>query len=75
MTDATLQAAAVHGTCLEEVRMDFCRNVSRAGLQFLQESRPELVLCAERSAEMIPDTRPEDRPHVRKALQKVLLFV
>ncbi|XP_076156199.1 F-box and leucine-rich protein 22 [Alosa pseudoharengus] len=75
VTDATLRAAALHGTSLEEVRVDFCRNVSCDGLQALRESRPELVLGAERSAGMIPDTRPEERPHVRKALQKVLLFV
>ncbi|KAL2093232.1 hypothetical protein ACEWY4_010544 [Coilia grayii] len=75
VTDALLQAAALHGRSLEEVRVDFCRNVTRSGLQALREGRPDLVLGAERSAGMIPDTRPEDRPQVRRALQKVLLFV
>ncbi|XP_063052246.1 F-box and leucine-rich protein 22 [Engraulis encrasicolus] len=75
VTDTLLQAAALHGQSLEEVRVDFCRNVTRSGLQALRERRPDLLLGAERSAGMIPDTRPEDRPQARRALQKVLLFV
>ncbi|XP_076863625.1 F-box and leucine-rich protein 22 [Brachyhypopomus gauderio] len=72
VTDAVLQAAVVQGGALMELRVDFCRNISQAGLQAVRQTRPGLWLSAERSAGMIPDSRPEQRLHSRRSLQKVL---
>lgn len=74
MTDAVLQAVVTHGGRLQEVRVDFCRNVTHTGLQTCREKRPEVQLVAERSAGMIPDIQPEEKLHIRRALQKVLIF-
>lgn len=74
ITDRVLDAAAAHGGGLEEVKVDFCRNITRAGLQAARQRRPQLRLSAERSAEMIPDSEPEEKAPLRRALQKVLHF-
>ncbi|XP_028824228.1 F-box and leucine-rich protein 22-like [Denticeps clupeoides] len=74
LTDSTLQAVVTHGHGLAEVRLDFCRNVSQAGLQVARERRPELRLSADRSAGMIPDSLPDEKVPIRRAMQKVLLF-
>lgn len=74
VTDAVLQAVVMYGGCLHEVRVDFCRNVTHIGLQVIRAERPDIQLCAERSAGMIPDTQPEEKAHIRKALQKILIF-
>lgn len=72
ITDSALEGVVTFGANLEEVRVDFCRNISQSGLQQVRESRPKLRLRAERSAGMIPDIRPEDS--IKRTLQKVLLF-
>uniref|UniRef100_A0A8C6SN93 F-box and leucine-rich repeat protein 22 n=1 Tax=Neogobius melanostomus TaxID=47308 RepID=A0A8C6SN93_9GOBI len=74
ITDSVLEGVVTYGSSLQEVRVDFCRNVSQSGLQRVRESRPELSLRAERSARMIPDSLPEERENIRKTLQKVLVF-
>lgn len=74
ITDSVLHAAVAHGRSLVDLRVDFCRNVTRAGLQAVRDGRPGLRLSAERSAGMIPDSRPQEKPQLRRALPKVLLF-
>lgn len=74
ITDSSLEGAARHGRDLRTVTVDFCRNISRAGLQAVREMRPDIQLSAVRSAEMIPDRKPEVLAPVRSALQKILLF-
>ncbi|KAK7891519.1 hypothetical protein WMY93_023482 [Mugilogobius chulae] len=74
ITDDALEAVVTHGSNLEEVRMDFCRNISQSGLQRVGQRRPELRVRAERSAGMIPDSRPEEREDIRRTLQKILMF-
>lgn len=74
ITDGGLEGVAAHGGNLEEVKVDFCRNISQAGLQAVRERRPGIQLSAERSAEMIPDSKPEEREPIRRTLQKLLLF-
>lgn len=69
ITDRSLEGAARHGHRLQRVTADFCRNITRAGLQAVRERRPDIQLSAERSAEMIPDRKPE-----AVALQKALLL-
>ncbi|XP_056908126.1 F-box and leucine-rich protein 22 isoform X2 [Takifugu flavidus] len=73
VTDGSLEGAARH-VSLQRVTVDFCRNVTQAGLQAVRERRPEIQLSAVRSAEMIPDRKPEALAPIRSALQKVLLF-
>lgn len=73
ITDGCLRGAAAHGGGLEEVRVDFCRNVSREGLQAVREGRPSVQLRADMSVEMIPDRKPEVAASLRSALQKVLM--
>ncbi|KAI1889546.1 hypothetical protein AGOR_G00163980 [Albula goreensis] len=74
ITDSTLHALATHGRSLTDVQVDFCRNVTREGLQAVREVRPEIQLTAERSAGMIPDSKPQEKPQLRRTLQKLLLF-
>lgn len=74
ITDGALEGVVSYGGSLEEVRVDFCRNITQAGLQAVRERRPELQLSAERSAGMIPDSKPEEKVPLRRTLQKVLLF-
>ncbi|KAM9376829.1 LOW QUALITY PROTEIN: F-box and leucine-rich protein 22 [Pholidichthys leucotaenia] len=74
ITDCTLQAVVDLGDSLEEVKVDFCRNITQAGLQGCKEMRPAICLSAEKSADMIPDSKPEERVPLRRAPQKVLLF-
>ncbi|KAM9854873.1 LOW QUALITY PROTEIN: F-box and leucine-rich protein 22 [Aulostomus maculatus] len=75
ITDRILDELVVHGVSLKEVKVDFCRNITQAGLQAVRERRPSLRLSAERSAGMIPDSKPEEeKVPLRGTLQKVLLF-
>ncbi|XP_069018966.1 F-box and leucine-rich protein 22 [Embiotoca jacksoni] len=75
ITDCSLQGVVAHGDNLEEVKVDFCRNISQAGLQACKEMRPAIQLSAERSADMIPDSKPElEKVPLRRTLQKVLQF-
>lgn len=74
ITDSSLEGAARHGHSLQRVTVDFCRNVTQTGLQAVRERRPDIQLSAVRSAEMIPDRKPEALAPVRSALQKALLF-
>lgn len=74
ITDSSLEGAARHGHSLQTVTVDFCRNITGAGLQALRERRPDIQLSAARSAEMIPDRKPEAMAPVGSVLQKPLLF-
>ncbi|CAN9499332.1 unnamed protein product [Ophioblennius macclurei] len=74
ITDGSLQAVAAHGRNLEVVKVDFCRNITQTGLQSCRQMRPAIQLSAEKSADMIPDSKPEERLPLRRALQKVLQF-
>ncbi|XP_041853471.1 F-box and leucine-rich protein 22 [Melanotaenia boesemani] len=74
ITDCSLQGVATHGTSLKVVKVDFCRNITQAGLQDCKNIRPAIQLSAERSAGMIPDSKPEEKVQLRRTLQKVLQF-
>ncbi|XP_028305372.1 F-box and leucine-rich protein 22 [Gouania willdenowi] len=75
ITDRCLQGVVDHGSKLEVVTVDFCRNITQAGLQRCKDMmRPSIHLSAERSADMIPDIKPEEKVPLRRTLQKVLLF-
>lgn len=58
ITDRTLEAVALYAEALQTLHVDFCRNITQAGLQRLRKRRPSIALKAERSADMIPDKRP-----------------
>jgi hypothetical protein len=60
--------------CLAELRVDFCRNVTRAGLRLVRERRPGVSLSADRSGSMVPDSRPEEGLTFSTTLQKLLQF-
>lgn len=72
ITDCSLEGVVAHGDNMEEVKLDFCRNITQAGLQHCKEMKPALQLTAERSADLIPDSKPEERVPIRRTLQKVL---
>ncbi|KAM6961454.1 LOW QUALITY PROTEIN: F-box and leucine-rich protein 22 [Aplochiton taeniatus] len=75
ISDRVLQAVAgPQGDGLLKVQVDFCRNVTQAGLQTVRESRPAIQLSAERSAGMIPDSRPDEATQLGRTLQRVLQF-
>ncbi|XP_061677534.1 F-box and leucine-rich protein 22 [Syngnathoides biaculeatus] len=72
VTDRILDGVVADGTSLEEVRVDFCRNITEEGLKAVREKRPKLRLSAERSASMIPDSKPEEKVALRTNWQKLL---
>lgn len=72
VTNRTLAAVAEHGRALETLHVDFCRNVSAAGLRRLRAACPCLALHAEHSAAMIPDQLPRGLPAPGLALRKLL---
>ncbi|NXA41120.1 FXL22 protein, partial [Eudromia elegans] len=72
VTDRTLEAAALHGRALRTLHVDFCRNITQSGLERLRESRPSVALRAERSANMIPDSKPEKKLTLEKAPRKLV---
>lgn len=74
ITDCSLDGVVAHGNSLEEVKVDFCRNITLAGLQAVRERRTDIRLSAERSADMIPDQKPEAIIPSRSVLQRVLVF-
>uniref|UniRef100_A0A3P8UTT3 F-box and leucine-rich repeat protein 22 n=2 Tax=Cynoglossus semilaevis TaxID=244447 RepID=A0A3P8UTT3_CYNSE len=74
ITDFSLEAVLVHGNSVKEVKVDFCRNITKAGLRAVRENRPDIKLSAERSADLIPDSKPEEKVPLRRTLQKVLQF-
>ncbi|XP_031138630.1 F-box and leucine-rich protein 22 isoform X2 [Sander lucioperca] len=74
ITDCSLEGVAAHGHSLEEVKVDFCRNITQSGLQAVGVKRPGIQLSADRSADMIPDSKPDERVPLRRTLQKVLQF-
>lgn len=70
ITDHTLKAVTLHGASLRILHVDFCRNVTQAGLDRVREKCPSIMLRAERSANMIPDSKPEKRLMLEKASRK-----
>ncbi|KAF7663223.1 hypothetical protein LDENG_00216070 [Lucifuga dentata] len=74
ITDCVLEAMVTHRISLMEVKVDFCRNITQAGLQAVRERRPGLQLSAERSAAMIPDSKPEEKLLLSRTLHEVLHF-
>ncbi|XP_049645650.1 F-box and leucine-rich protein 22 [Suncus etruscus] len=60
VTNRTLEAAAAaaRGAALLTLHVDFCRNVSAAGLGRLRHACPHLRLRADHSAALIPDRPP-----------------
>ncbi|KAJ7425196.1 F-box and leucine-rich protein 22 [Willisornis vidua] len=72
ITDRALRAVPLLGRSLHTLRVDFCRNITHAGLQELREKCPSVLLRAERSANMIPDSQPEKRLMLEKAARKLV---
>lgn len=72
ITDHTLEAVTLHGASLQTLHVDFCRNVTQAGLERVREKCPSVMLRAERSANMIPDSKPEKKLMLEKASRKLV---
>ncbi|NXG11649.1 FXL22 protein, partial [Sakesphorus luctuosus] len=71
ITDGALRAVPLLGRSLHTLHVDFCRNITHAGLQEFREKCPSVLLRAERSANMIPDSHPEKRLMLEKAARKL----
>ncbi|NXN92803.1 FXL22 protein, partial [Rhinopomastus cyanomelas] len=72
ITDQTLEAAICWGRSLQTLHVDFCRNVTQTGLDRVRRKRPSVTLRADRSADMIPDSKPGERLVLEKASSKVV---
>lgn len=72
ITDHTLESVSLHGASLRTLHVDFCRNVTQAGLERVREKCPSVMLRAERSGSMIPDSKPERKPMLEKASRKLV---
>ncbi|NWT86886.1 FXL22 protein, partial [Lanius ludovicianus] len=70
ITDHTLEAVTLHGGSLRTLHVDFCRNITQAGLERVRQKCPSVMLRAERSANMIPDSKPEKK--LEKASRKLV---
>lgn len=67
ITDRTLEAVTLYGGSLQTLHVDFCRNITQTGLERVREKCPSVMLRAERSANMIPDNKPEKKLMLEKA--------
>ncbi|XP_043933679.1 F-box and leucine-rich protein 22 [Protopterus annectens] len=74
ITDLTLVAITENCKNLNTLQIDFCRNVSHEGLKLVKEKMPSLILHAERSAEMIPDSKPDEKVQLARLWQKALHY-
>ncbi|NWW64285.1 FXL22 protein, partial [Ifrita kowaldi] len=72
ITDHTLEAVTLHGGSLRTLHVDFCRNITQAGLERVRQKCPSVMLRAERSANMIPDSKPEKKLMLEKASRKLV---
>lgn len=72
ITDHTLEAVTLHGGSLRTLHVDFCRNITQAGLERVRQKCPSVMLRAERSANMIPDNKPEKKLMLEKASRKLV---
>nr|XP_033776947.1 F-box and leucine-rich protein 22 [Geotrypetes seraphini] len=72
ITDKTLNTVTVHGCALKTLHVDFCRNISQRGLQKVQEKCSSITLKADRSADMIPDSKPEVKLTPERMLRTLL---
>ncbi|XP_017695773.1 PREDICTED: F-box and leucine-rich protein 22 [Lepidothrix coronata] len=72
ITDRSLQAVTLHGGALHTLHVDFCRNITQAGLQRVREQCPSVMLRAERSANMIPDSQPDKKLRLERASRKLV---
>ncbi|KAJ7398000.1 F-box and leucine-rich protein 22 [Pitangus sulphuratus] len=72
ITDGTLRAVTLHGGALHTLHVDFCRNITQAGLQTLREQCPSVMLRADRSASMIPDSQPDKKLMPERASRKLV---
>lgn len=72
ITDQTLEAVTLYGGSLQTLHVDFCRNITQTGLERVREKRPSVMLRAERSANMIPDNKPEKKLMLEKASRKLV---
>lgn len=72
ITDHTLKAVTLHGASLRTLHVDFCRNITQAGLERVREKCPSVMLRAERSANMIPDSKPEKKVILEKASRRLV---
>ncbi|XP_061450920.1 F-box and leucine-rich protein 22 [Rhineura floridana] len=73
ITDRTLEAVILYGAdSLQTLHVDFCRNITQAGLQQIRRKRPSITLKAERSAHMIPDRKPGNTWAGEQAFKKLL---
>lgn len=72
ITDDTLEAVTLHGASLRTLHVDFCRNVTQAGLERVREKCPSVMLRADRSANMIPDSKPGKKLMLEKASRKLV---
>lgn len=72
ISDHTLEAVTLHGASLQTLHVDFCRNVTRAGLDRVRAKCPSVMLRADRSGDMIPDSKPEKKLMLEKASRKLV---
>ncbi|XP_009581109.1 PREDICTED: F-box and leucine-rich protein 22 [Fulmarus glacialis] len=72
ITDQTLEAVTLYGGSLQRLHVDFCRNITQTGLERVREKCPSVMLRAERSANMIPDNKPEKKLMLEKASRKLV---
>ncbi|NWU96170.1 FXL22 protein, partial [Upupa epops] len=66
ITDQTLEAVICYGRSLQTLHVDFCRNVTQTGLERVRKKCPLVILRAERSANMIPDSKPGKKLMLKK---------
>ncbi|XP_029430797.1 F-box and leucine-rich protein 22-like [Rhinatrema bivittatum] len=74
ITDRTLDTVTAHGCALRTLHVDFCRNISQEGLKKVKEKCSSINLKAERSADMIPDSKPDVKFTSERTLRKLLQY-
>lgn len=72
ISDHTLEAVTLHRASLQTLHVDFCRNITQAGLDRVRAKCPSVMLRADRSANMIPDSKPEKKLMLEKVSRKLV---
>ncbi|NXR27884.1 FXL22 protein, partial [Cinclus mexicanus] len=72
ISDFTLEAVTLHGASLRTLHVDFCRNITQAGLDRVRAKCPSVMLRADRSANMIPDSKPQKKLMLEKESRKLV---
>ncbi|XP_063782608.1 F-box and leucine-rich protein 22 [Pseudophryne corroboree] len=73
VTDRMLVVVPLLSKKLNTLHVNFCRNITQNGLLLLQQGCPGIALQADRSAAMVADRMPDERPFLQRTPRKLVV--